>query len=275
MKEFSTVCLQLESRAQVLTLVRGMLSGMAEPIALDPELLDDLKTAVSEACNNVVLHAYGGAPGPMVVTLHATPGALRVAVTDRGVGVPEDVGESTPGIGLSVIRALAEQVTIERRPEGGTRLEMTFASARDGRALVQAPEPASDGHPWPAVQGDQVGLSVSPVRLLPPILGRMARTLAATAHFSLDRFSDVYLITDSLAAHAGRNALDGRVDACLAAADRRLEVEIGPLRPGTSHALAASTAGTRSPLSLLSDEVQIVSEGLGDRVRVVVLDRRA
>ena len=152
---------------------------------------------------------------------------------------------------------------------------MTFASDRDGRALVQAPEPASDGHRWPAVQGDQVGLSVSPVRLLPAILGRMARTLAATAHFSLDRFSDVYLITDALAAHAGRNALDGRIDACLAAADRRLEVEIGPLRPGTSHALAASTAGTRSPLSLLSDEVKIVSEGPGDRVRVVVLDRRA
>ena len=119
MKEFPTVCLQLESRAQVLTLVRGMLSGMAEPLALDPELLDDLKTAVSEACNNVVLHAYEGAPGPMVVTLHATPRALKVSVADRGVGVPEDVGESTPGIGLSVIRALAEHVTITRRSEGG------------------------------------------------------------------------------------------------------------------------------------------------------------
>jgi anti-sigma regulatory factor (Ser/Thr protein kinase) len=40
-----------------------MLSGVAEFLSIDPELLDDLKTAVSEGCNNVVLHAIGpGAP---------------------------------------------------------------------------------------------------------------------------------------------------------------------------------------------------------------------
>jgi serine/threonine-protein kinase RsbW len=54
------VRLRLESRPQTLTIVRGMLGGVAELLAIDPELLDDLKTSVSEACNNVVLHAYAG-----------------------------------------------------------------------------------------------------------------------------------------------------------------------------------------------------------------------
>ena len=64
-EEGPIVGLHLESRPQTLTIVRGILGGLAEVLAIDPELLDDLKTAVSEACNNVVLHAYDGGPGPM------------------------------------------------------------------------------------------------------------------------------------------------------------------------------------------------------------------
>jgi anti-sigma regulatory factor (Ser/Thr protein kinase) len=48
------VGLLLRSKPQTLTIVRGMLSGLAELLEMDPELLDDLKTSVSEACNNVV-----------------------------------------------------------------------------------------------------------------------------------------------------------------------------------------------------------------------------
>ena len=59
------VRLELDSRPETLTLVRGVLAGVAELIGLDPELLDDLKTAVSEACNNVVMHAYDGVAGPL------------------------------------------------------------------------------------------------------------------------------------------------------------------------------------------------------------------
>ncbi len=53
-------------------------------------------------------------------------------------------------------------------------------------------------------------VSLSPVTLLTGVLGRLARTLAATAHFSLDRFSDVYLVTDTLAAHAAAAAVGDR-----------------------------------------------------------------
>ena len=152
---------------------------------------------------------------------------------------------------------------------------MRFSAQREGHPLFDVPDPAQSDHAWPEVDGGQVGLSVSPVNLLPAVLGRMARTLAATAHFSLDRFSDVYLITDALAAHASANALDGRVDARLEAADRRLELEIGPLRPGTSGELTATAGANRSPLALLSDEIETVSGSPGERVRVVVVDRRS
>ncbi len=266
-----TVRLELESRPQLLAIVRGMLAGVAEPLAIEAELLDDLKTAVSEACNNVVRHAYRGDAGPMDITVFAGSEVVRIAVTDRGVGMPPAAEQPGAGIGLSVIRALTERVTLGRGPGGGTRIEMEFAAVRQGRTLLQTPDAPGLDHGWPAAT-DEVTLSVSPIGLLAPVLGRTARTLAATAHFSLDRFSDVYLITDALAAHAAEAALDGRINARLCAGERRVALVVGPLRAGASDHLAEP--GTPSPLVLLSDELTIERGEQGDRIGVVVIDRR-
>jgi anti-sigma regulatory factor (Ser/Thr protein kinase) len=268
-----TVRLDLTSRPQTLTIVRGMLGGVAELLSIDPELLDDLKTAISEACNNVVLHAYGGAAGPMSVSLFIDQERIRATVEDQGGGLV--VADPAEGIGLSVIRALSQSVTLESQPGEGTRVEMEFPARRDSHALLKAPSGASGGDEWERSGDDEIVVSLSPVELLPGVLGRLARTLAATAHFSLDRFSDVYLVTDTLAAHASRAAAEARVHARLVAGERRLELTVGPFQTGASRPLQA-TAGepVPSPLALLSDEVTIQSDGDGELVHVVVIDHR-
>ncbi len=274
--ESPTVRLDLESKPQTLTIVRGMLSGVAELLAIDPELLDDLKTAVSEACNNVVLHAYGGDAGPMGVRMFVDEQQLRVTVEDRGDGFAADAANRTQGIGMSVIRALADEVSVLDGPEGGTVVQMEFAAQRAGRPLLQLPSVAGpDDVGWELEDVDEVVVSLSPVSLLTGVLGRLARTLAATAHFSLDRFSDVYLVTDTIAAHAARAASGTRIDARLSAGERRLELTVGPFRPGASEILRASrTDPAPSPLALLSDEVSIREAGEGELLHVVVIDHR-
>jgi serine/threonine-protein kinase RsbW len=279
MAEGSTVRLRLQSRPQTLTIVRGMLGGVAELLSIDPELLDDLKTSVSEACNNVVLHAYGGDAGPMEVGLFVTEDHFSVRVSDQGVGMPAPppAGDVSQGIGLSVIRALTEDVQFSSAPGGGTEVRMDFTVRRDGRKLFQAPPPASeDADMTPADDGDaEVVVSLSPVTLLPGVLGRLARTLAATAHFSLDRFSDVYLVTDTLAAHAASAADGSRIEARLGAADRRLELVVGPFRKGTGSRLdVQATDHPASPLVLLSDQVAVQEAGDAELLRVVVIDHR-
>ena len=279
MAEGSTVRLRLESRPQTLTIVRGMLGGVAELLSIDPELLDDLKTSVSEACNNVVLHAYGGEPGPMEVGLFVTDDRFSVRVTDEGVGMPAPppAGDVSQGIGLSVIRALTEDVQFSSAPGGGTEVRMDFSVRRDGRKLFEAPPAAAgDTDMTPAEGGDgEVIVSLSPVTLLPGVLGRLARTLAATAHFSLDRFSDVYLVTDTLAAHASTAAEGERIEARLTAQDRRLELVVGPFRKGTGSRLDAQVADhPASPLVLLSDQVSVQDAGDAELLRVVVIDHR-
>lgn len=274
------VSLELDSRPETLTLVRGMIGGVGELLAVDPELLDDLKTAVSEACNNVVLHAYPeDGPGVLSVELFAYEDSILVIVRDAGRGIPSVVSadDHLQGVGIPVIRALTEEAGFSNLPGGGTEVSMRFSARREGRRLFEPPGRSIPDDGWARqLSGDAVA-SVSPVQLLGTVLGRLARALAATARFSLDRFSDVYLVTDALASHAESAASGERLAFAIKAGGRRLELMVGPLRPGTAEMIREETSasGRRSPLGMLSDELDVEpTAGRGEMLRVVMIDHR-
>lgn len=272
------VRLELDSRPETLTLIRGVLAGVAELIGLHPELLDDLKTAVSEACNNVVMHAYDGGPGPLGVRLYIEPETIEVVVEDKGSGLPPlaPADETIRGVGLSVIRALATQADFRSLPEGGTEVRMSFDGQRDGEPLFHLPgRPGTDDQGVPWLSGDAV-VSLSPVSLLAGVLGRVARALAARARFSLDRFSDVYLVTDAIAAHAGRAAEGSRLLFAISTAAQRLELTIGPFVEGSGRHLsrAAADYSAASALTMLSDELEVRSTHGAEVLYVAMVDRR-
>jgi serine/threonine-protein kinase RsbW len=271
------VRLELDSRPETLTLVRGVLAGVAELIGLDPELLDDLKTAVSEACNNVVMHAYDGEAGPLSVRMYIEPAAIEVVVEDQGSGLPPlaPADETVRGVGLSVIRALAEHAEFRAMPEGGTEVRMSFAGERDGKPLFHLPSEAGpDDQDGAWLSGDAV-VSLSPISLLAGVLGRVARALAARARFSLDRFSDVYLVTDAIAAHAGRAAKGPRLSFAISTDAQRLELTIGPFIDGSGEQLSheAPDYSAASALAKLSDELEVRSEDGAEVLYIVMVDR--
>lgn len=272
-----TVSLELESRPETLTLVRGMLAGVAELLAMDPELLDDLKTAVSEACNNVALHAYPDGTGSLTVLLTSTVDGIEVIVRDQGLGINTQAAsdDRVQGVGLQVIRALSTKADFRARPGGGTEAWMLFAGERAGRPLFEVPvEAAPDDEWWKQLSGDAV-VSVSPVALLGGVLGRISRALAATARFSLDRFSDVYLVTDAIAAHASKASAGNRIAFAITARGRRLELLVGPFREGSGHVLDTEPQeGPRSPLRMLSDEMELIPVDGAELLQVVMIDRR-
>ena len=176
-----------------------------------------------------------------------------------------------------MIQALASEAAFTARPGGGTEVKMRFDGARGDRRLYAAPAaPGAGGEVFLGELADgEIGVSLSPVSLLTGVLGRLARTLAASAHFSLDRFSDVYLVTDTLAAHAAQAAAGERITARMSAAERRLHVVIGPFRPGSGTALTDSDAGhMSSPLTLLADEISVREYSAGEAVDVLVVDHR-
>jgi anti-sigma regulatory factor (Ser/Thr protein kinase) len=268
--ESSTVHLELDGEAESVALVRAMLAGVAELLDLDAELLDGLNTTVSEACNNVVKHAYEGDAGPMIVYLKADERCVEVTIRDHGVGLDDVVApEDHMGVGLALISALADRSEIRTHPEGGTEVRIAFQRPDRGAIPTEWREADDGAKPIDLpVPGDVVG-TLTPVNLLGGVVGRMARLLAARARFSLERFSDLYLLFDQLGFHATRRAHSPRMTFALSAQTRRLEVEIGPLaRPDVSG--PRDRAEPPAKLRVLADELTV--EPINDSVmlRVVV-----
>jgi serine/threonine-protein kinase RsbW len=273
-----TVRLDLESKPETLTLVRAALGGIADLLTIDPELLDDIKTAVSEACNNVVLHAYADGPGPLSVCLFVDEDTIVVNVRDHGPGIPVTVpsDDRMQGVGIPVIRALAREAEFLPAQDGGTDVRMTFAGTREGKRLFGPIASATPNDGWTdGMTGDAV-VSVSPLTILAGVLGRLARATAATARFSLDRFSDVYLVTDAVSELAAQAASGSRIGFAVVAAPRRLELTIGPFRQGSTDRLRDGSSPDRAvlPLVRLSDKLDVESGARGDALRVVMIDHR-
>jgi serine/threonine-protein kinase RsbW len=233
------VRLRVSSRPENVLLVRQTLRGLAEAVQLDEVELNDITTAVTEACNNVVSHAYGDRVGELEVEGSLSAGGLEVLVRDRGEGIgaaaqasaEEDLG----GIGLPVIRALTEQVTFSGRDGGGTEVRMHFANANAG-ALARP----LNGEPLEAslsLQGgaeDAVAITVGPARLARAVLPRVLSALAARARFSTLRISETQHLAEELVAHVAGSYEQGRLSAGISVAPRNLELTVGPLREGSS-----------------------------------------
>jgi hypothetical protein len=151
---------------------------------------------------------------------------------------------------------------------------MSFAGHREGVTLFESPGESVPEDGWvDRLSGDAV-VSLSPVSFLGAVLGRLSRALAARARFSLDRFSDVYLITDAIAAHAARAAHGQRIAFGLSTNSRRLELTIGPFRSGTGSELREErpVRDVGSALVLLSDAVEIEPRDGEEMLRVVMTD---
>jgi serine/threonine-protein kinase RsbW len=276
-QDSATVCLELESRPECVTLVRSALSGLGERLGLDAELLDDLKTAVSEACNNVVIHAYRDETGPLTVRLDITADGVDVLVRDRGSGIRRVApNEDRMGVGLAVISALADRAEFLSGPDGGTDVRMSFTRGGAGLQLADGALGASTGCEPVQLPGDVV-LSLSPVSILAAVFGRLTRAVAAGNHFSVDRFSDLYPIADAIAAHAQRAAADDRpITVSINSENRRLELALAPFEAGSGSRLESSLSAQpgSSPLVGLADGLEVERINGDELLRVVVLDRR-
>ena len=119
--------LELQSRPESVALVRSVLRTVGRAIELDRALIDDMRTAVSEACNNVVVHAYPAAAGPLIFALAVNADTIEVVVRDHGCGMrPGCVRNHGLGMGVVVINALAERAEFTSDRASGTEVRMTF-----------------------------------------------------------------------------------------------------------------------------------------------------
>ena len=125
----SDMRLTLPAQADSIPVIRHVLGAYAEALALPPDVIEDMRLAVTEACTNVVRHAYdGGRPGPIDVVVKPDVDRLYVVVSDRGRGMGPSPDIDGPGLGLPLIAALADSIEVQEAPIRGNQLKMSFAS---------------------------------------------------------------------------------------------------------------------------------------------------
>jgi serine/threonine-protein kinase RsbW len=283
MAETANVRLTLPSRPENVLVVRQALNGVAAAMGLNALELNDINTAVTEACNNVVTHAYGDEEGPLLVEVLARAGAIVVSVRDRGSGMqgptpePVDDAEGQPvGLGLAVIDTLSRDVRISRPSGGGTEVRMEFTTPR---VVALEPIGVDETDEWAGPNDPRdVDLRVSPKSLARAVFPRVLLALAARAHFSTERIADVQLVADAIAANAA-DSIDG---ACLAvsidAQPRKLQLSVGPLHADRRDDLVSAAADGLAPaLERLCDGTHAAHNngaGSGETLVLDLVDRR-
>ena len=126
----SDIRLTLPARPENVGVVRHVVGALSEALDLPPALTDDIRLAVTEACTNVVRHAYHDGDGRIEVLARPEADALQVIVSDSGAGIGPSPDAQGPGFGLGLMSALADRLEIDHAPGKGSRLQMWFAHNR-------------------------------------------------------------------------------------------------------------------------------------------------
>lgn len=136
MKAENTTRIQFDS----LSCNEGYARGAAAAFLAryDPTVpqLADLKTAVSEAVTNCIVHAYPDRIGPVIMTIAVYPGReVHITVADKGIGIPDIPQAMEPlfttgnpeersGLGFAVMQSFMDRVKVRSRPGKGTQVTL-------------------------------------------------------------------------------------------------------------------------------------------------------
>jgi serine/threonine-protein kinase RsbW len=268
--------LLLINRADNVALVRQAIGGVADALSIDDNLLADIKTVVSEACNNVVLHAYAGEEGPLEVYICPDGQELEVVVRDEGTGIQPHRPEpesGVQGVGLSLIQALSDRVEFRGDPGEGTEVRMGF---RSDQPLAIESVKGEDAQKQVSPPAGETVVSVAAGPLAAPVLSRVVAMLAARSNFSVERLSAAQLISDAIAAHAP-NAIVGRhVHMGMDAREGALDLRVGPLEPDGGERIVreSAIAGIHPVIERLADEVSVERRNGVEELQVTLSDAR-
>jgi serine/threonine-protein kinase RsbW len=124
--EHPDLSLTLPARPENVAVVRHAIGGLGEALELRDQKLSDIKLAVTEACTNTVVHAYGAGGGPLEIAAYLRDGRLLIVVRDEGRGIVPRTDSPGLGLGLPLIATLAEALELGSDDEQRTEVRMTF-----------------------------------------------------------------------------------------------------------------------------------------------------
>lgn len=135
MKKINQLKLSFDSRSINESFSRMAVAAFASQLDMTVEELGDLKTVVSEAVTNCIVHAYPDKIGTVYITCTVFEESIvRISVRDKGCGIPDikkareplftSLGGERSGLGFSVMESFTDKLTVRSRVGAGTTVIM-------------------------------------------------------------------------------------------------------------------------------------------------------
>lgn len=131
MKPINEMRLRIESRSVNEGFARAVISAFAAQLDPNLEELSDIRTAVSEAVTNCIVHAYPDCVGSIYIWAGIFEnGLVRIKIRDKGLGISDikkameplftTSGEERAGLGFAVMESFCDKVTVRSKENVGT-----------------------------------------------------------------------------------------------------------------------------------------------------------
>ena len=128
--------IRFDSRSENEGFARVSVASFLTQLNPTVEEVADVKTAVSEAVTNCIVHAYHDPDGKISMDLSDQNGILRIEIKDQGIGIPDvkkamepmfttKPEEERTGMGFSFMEAFMDQVEVISKQGEGTTVIMT------------------------------------------------------------------------------------------------------------------------------------------------------
>lgn len=263
--------MSLPAKAENVAVVRHALAGLGERLGMGEATIADLKTIVTEAAMNVVVHAYPeGEPGLLSVDAFVEDEGLAIEVRDYGVGIRPRPDATRPSlrIGLTLIAALSSSFEISGGARRGTVIRMhlplnPIEAEHDDEEVATT----MAAHAAPR----QTEVRVGPPELVGTVLSRVLGALAARQDISVDRLSDAMLLSDAISAGAPAGFADGHVALSIAERPEGVLLRVGPMMDGAGEQLKNSLDVPQvGSLATLADELRVDRDEEGEYLVVSI-----
>ncbi len=131
MKKINELKMVFDSRSVNESFSRVAVSAFSSQLDMTVEELGDIKTVVSEAVTNCIVHAYKNTIGKIYITCSVfEEGIVRITVRDRGCGIEDvnkareplytSVGGDRSGLGFSVMESFSDKLRVRSKVGVGT-----------------------------------------------------------------------------------------------------------------------------------------------------------
>jgi stage II sporulation protein AB (anti-sigma F factor) len=125
----------VDSRSVNESFSRTVVAAFAAQLDPTVEEINDIKTAVSEAVTNCIVHGYKNSVGKIYITVKIHDnGRVVISIRDKGCGIPDvnkareplftTLGGDRAGLGFSVMESFTDKLTVRSRVNSGTTITL-------------------------------------------------------------------------------------------------------------------------------------------------------